>query len=344
MIRATKAAVLVETGKPLELWDLTLPEPAAGQVLVELAYSGICHSQLNEARGRRGPDRFLPHCLGHEGSGRVLAVGTGVTKVQPGQDVVLTWIRGDGGGPAGVVYGSERGPVNAGAVTTFQRHALVAENRVVAVPAGLPLDVAALLGCALPTGAGIVLHTLNLKQGQSLAVFGAGGIGLAAVMMARSLGAGPILVVDVRPEKLEAASALGATACFLGSTETVAAVRAAAGGRGVDAAIEATGLVSVMEQALAATRDGGTCVVAGNPAVGQLMRVDPYELIRGKKLLGSWGGESLPDRDIPVLSELILSGRLPASQLLSHRYALEEVNEALDALEAGRVQRALIQL
>lgn len=345
MTLTTQAAILVETGKPLELWTLTMPAPAPGQVLVELAFSGVCHSQLNEVKGLRGADRFVPHCLGHEGSGTVLEVGPGVTKVKPGQAVVLTWLKGEGGGPPGAVYGSEQGRVNAGAVTTFQQHALVAESRVVPVPEGLPLDVAALLGCALPTGAGIVLNTLKPVPGQSVVVFGAGGIGLSAIMAASALGAGKVIAVDRLASKLQVALELGATDVIdASSVESVAAVRALSGGKGTDFAIEATGSTGAMEQALAATRDGGLCVIAGNSPAGQKMAVDPYDLIRGKRLLGSWGGECQPDRDIPRLAALILEGRIPAQKLLSHRYSLTEVNSALSALEAGQITRAMLSL
>lgn len=344
MIRKTEAAVLIETGKPLELWELGLPEPAPGQVLVEIAFSGVCHSQLNEVLGRRGPDRFLPHCLGHEGSGTVLEVGEGVTKVRPGQNVVMTWLKGNGSGPAGLTYTSARGPVNAGAITTFQRHALVSESRVVPVPSGLGLDVAALLGCALPTGAGIVFHSLRLQVGQNLAVMGAGGVGLSTVLAAVSLGASPIIVVDVLESKLEMARSFGATHTLLAGPQCVAEIHALTGGRGVDFAVEASGNVNAMENALSATRDGGLCIVAGNPPVGHKMSIDPYQLIRGKRLQGSWGGGSQPDVDIPRLAELILSGAMPADRLLTHRYSLEEVNLALQDLENGKVTRALLDM
>src|SRR5688572_192790 len=146
--RNTTAAVLTALGQPLELRSLTMPDPGAGQVLVDVAYTGVCHSQLHEVRGRRGPDRFLPHTLGHEGSGRVLAVGSGVTKVVPGDHVVMTWIRGSGADVPSASYRDSKGVVNSGAISTFMNRALISENRLVRIGRDVPLRAAALLGCA----------------------------------------------------------------------------------------------------------------------------------------------------------------------------------------------------
>src|SRR5262245_26731137 len=157
----TDAAVLFELNQPLRLLTLDVPDPRPGQVLVEVAYSGVCHSQLHEVRGRRGPDRFLPHTLGHEGSGTVLAVGDGVTKVKPGDRVVLTWIKGQGADVPSTTYGGGPGRVNSGAISTFMRHTNTCENRLVPLPPEMPLREAALLGCAVPTGAGVVPNTTS---------------------------------------------------------------------------------------------------------------------------------------------------------------------------------------
>ncbi|MFZ1988989.1 MAG: alcohol dehydrogenase catalytic domain-containing protein, partial [Alphaproteobacteria bacterium] len=155
---STLAAVLVETGKPLELLDLEIPALKPGQVLVDVAYSGVCQSQLNEISGKKGPDRYLPHVLGHEGAGVVAAIGEGVNKVRPGDRVVLSWLRGRGADVPGTVYQSKIGIVNSGAISTFMNRTVTCESRLTPLPANVPLREAALLGCAIPTGAGIVLN------------------------------------------------------------------------------------------------------------------------------------------------------------------------------------------
>jgi S-(hydroxymethyl)glutathione dehydrogenase/alcohol dehydrogenase len=343
---STRAAVLTKLNQPLELMDLELPELQAGQVLVDLAYSGVCHSQLLEARGKRGPDRFLPHTLGHEGSGIVRASGPGVVKVKPGDRVVLTWIKGDGQDVPATRYGSAGGAVNSGALSTFMTTTVTCENRLVVMPAAMPLREAALLGCAIPTGAGVVLNTADLQPGQSIAVFGAGGIGLSAVLGARLRQAGIIVAIDVVADKLIAARRLGAThAIDARSLDPVAALLALTTGRGVDVAVEAAGRRETMEAAFRSVRaGGGLCVLAGNLPHGSLMALDPMDLIRGKRIVGTWGGETQPDRDLPRYAQSFLAGALPLGELISHEYRLDEVNDALSALEAGQVARALVRL
>lgn len=342
----TEAAVLWETGQPLRLMPVSVPELRPGQVLVEVAFSGVCHSQLLEVRGKRGPDRFLPHTLGHEGSGTVLAVGAGVTKVRAGDRVVLTWIKGDGEEVPSSAYDSEQGVINSGAVSTFLRHAVVSENRVVPLPPDMPLREAALLGCALPTGAGLVLNLADLRPGSSLAVFGVGGIGLSAVLAGRLREASPLIAVDVVESKLDDARRLGATHTLNArKSDPLATVLGLTGGRGVDCAVEAAGRRETMETAFRCVRDrGGLCILAGNLPHGEHIRVDPYDLIRGKRILGTWGGETRPDRDVPLYAAWFREGRLPLAELISREYPLAEVNEALDDLEGGRVARALINL
>lgn len=339
----TLAAVLVDPAAPLALMELGLPELAPGQVLVDVAWSGVCGSQLLEARGRKGPDRYLPHTLGHEGAGTVLAVGAGVTKVQPGQRVVMSWIKGDGAEVPGTRYEGPTGAVNSGAISTFLTRGVTCENRVTPIPDAMPLREAALLGCAAPTGAGIVLNTARPEPGSSIAIFGAGGIGLSAVLGAKLAEASRILVVDVVPEKLAQARALGATdGIDARQDDPVAAIRELTGG-GADVAIEAAGRRETMESALAAVRDGGgLCVLAGNLPYGERISVDPYDLIRGKRLVGTWGGESRPDRDIQRYVDHYLQGRLDLAALISREYPLTRVNEALADLEQGRVLRALL--
>ncbi len=341
----TTAAVLVETGRPLELADLELSALRPGQVLVEVAYSGVCHSQLLEARGHRGPDRYLPHCLGHEGSGIVREVSSGVRRVKPGDAVILSWIKGEGADVPGTEYRWNGRPVNAGAITTFATHSIISENRLTAIPAGLSMRLAALIGCAVPTGAGVVFNAASPRPGESLVVFGIGGVGGCAIAAAASCGCHPVIAVDVNPEKLSLAQKLGATRTINSrTTGPVEAIQNLCPG-GVDFAIEATGLPAVMRQALACVRPrGGTAVIVGNAKHGQSLEIDPRELNQGKRLLGTWGGDNVPARDYPRYARLIAAGKLNVEPLLGRTYGLLDVNAALDDLEHGQCARPMLEI
>jgi len=341
----TTAAVLVELGRPLELADLAVPVLKPGQVLVEVAYSGVCHTQVGEARGHRGEDRFLPHGLGHEGSGVVREVGPGVAKVRPGDRVILSWIKGSGADVPGTVYDWNGRKVNAGGITTFATRSVISENRLTVVPDGMPLRLAALVGCAVPTGAGVIFNTARPRPGQSVAVFGVGGIGSCAVAAAALAGCTPVIAVDVNAEKLALARRLGAThAVNSKDCDPVAEVRTLCPG-GADFAVEATGLAPVMRQTLAAVRpQGGAAVVVGNARFGEKLEIDPRELNQGKRLLGTWGGDNVPDRDYPRYCKLMAAGRLDLEPLLSRSYRLADVNAALDDLERGCAARPLLDI
>lgn len=341
----TTAAVLVEPGRPLELADLEIPALKPGQVLVEVAFCGVCHTQILEARGHRGEDRYCPHCLGHEGSGFVREVSSSITKVKPGDRVILSWIKGSGADVPGTVYGWNGRNVNAGGITTFATHSVISENRLTVIPDGLDMQRAALIGCAVPTGVGVVLNTAQPRPGQSLVVFGAGGIGSCAVAAAVLAGCVPVIAVDVNSDKLALAKQLGATHTINARTgDPVQAILALCPG-GADFAIEATGQPAVMRQALACVRpQGGTAVVVGNAKHGQMLELDPRELNQGKRLLGTWGGDNIPDRDFPRYCKLIAAGKLNLEPLLSRTYRLNEINAALDDLEHGLCARPLIQI
>ena len=341
----TTAAVLVETGRPLELCDLEIPQLQAGQALIEIAFSGVCHTQLLECKGLRGDDRFLPHCLGHEGSGTVLDVGEGVQRVRAGDQVILSWIKGSGADVPSVRYDWSGRAVNSGAITTFSRHAIISENRLTPIACEIPLPAAALVGCAIPTGAGVVFNTAQAQRGDSIVVFGCGGVGLCAVAAAAVAGCATIIAVEPILSKLEIARQMGATHTLCVETQNPLEEIAKICPQGVHIAIEATGRTEVMEQALRVVQPrGGRAVVVGNARFGARMTLDPLELNLGKKLLGTWGGDSDPDRDYDRYCSLVASDELKVSPLLDARYPLEDVNQALDDLEHGRVLRPILDM
>jgi len=341
----TTAALLVQTGVPLVLAEIDIPALKGGQVLVEIGYSGACGTQVMEWRGDKGEDKWLPHCLGHEGTGTVLEAGSAVTKVKAGDKVVLSWIKGSGIEAGGAVYGWGEKKVNAGAVTTFQRHAVVSENRLTLLPAGLPMDVAVLLGCAAPTGMGAVYNVLKAQPGDAVAVFGTGGVGLHAVMAAALVGAMPVIAVDPNPTRRALAPLYGATHVIdPASGDALAEIRKIVP-QGVDIAVESSGVPAAMEQAVNATRQqGGRAVVIGNARFGATLSLNPAVFNQGKSLMGTWGGDSVPDRDYGRFARLLASGQFPVRDLLSKPYALEQADQALTDLAAGKIGRPLIDM
>ena len=335
----TKSAVLYENSKPLVIQDLTIPKLKPGQVLVKISYTGICHSQLNEIKGLKGEDKFLPHCLGHEAGGVVEKIGPNVTKVKPGDHVVLSWIKGSGMNVPSTKYMNEKNQVvNAGAITTFSEYSVISENRVTPISKKMPLDRAALLGCAIPTGGGIIVNQIDPEPGCSMLVVGVGGIGLSSVLLADIMKCNPIVAVDINDEKLKYAKKLGATD-ILNSTKNdfVSFVRNLTEELGVDYAIEAAGTKSTIEKSFESVKwNGGLVVIAGNPPEGEKICIDPFEL-KGKKITGSWGGLTNPDVDIPKYIDMYLSGKLNLDDFITDRFRFEEINDALTLLDDGKI-------
>lgn len=341
----TQAAVLFEIGNPLRLIELDIPSLKAGQVLVKLAYSGICHSQLNEIKGLKGEDRFLPHTLGHEGSGVVLKIGEGVTKVKVGDPVVLSWIKGTGADVPASIYNWNGKSINSGAISTFLKEAVISENRLIPLPKEMPLKEAALLGCALPTGAGVVKNEMKIRAGQSFAVFGVGGVGLSAIVAAKDAGAHPLIAIDVHDEKLSRAQNLGATHLIHAhKSDPLTQILEMTQGKGVDFVFEAAGRKEAMEQSFSALKAPGLCVLAGNLPKGEKISIDPFDLIRGKRIIGTWGGASRIDEDVTYYVDQFLKQRIQLQPLITHEGRLEEINDLLSELEQGRVGRAVVKL
>lgn len=338
----TLAAILVQQGQPLEMMELDIPPLKKGQVLVKIAYSGLCHTQLNEWKGTKGPDPFLPHTLGHEGSGIVLEIGEGVTKVQPGDHVVLSWIKGSGLDVPSATYSSSGKTINSGAISTFLEKAIISENRVIPIPRDIPLKEAALLGCAIPTGAGVVMNEMQVRENQSIAIFGVGGIGLSAILAAKHAKAYPIIAIDLHESKLAKARELGATHTLC-TSDPLPQLSDIVGSKGLDFALEAAGRRDVMETAFASIRPfGGLCVLAGNLPKGEKIQIDPFELIRGKRITGTWGGSTQIDRDIPRFATAFLQSSNALKPLVSHEVRLSQINELMTALHQGQIARGLI--
>tara|TARA_B110000977_G_scaffold118798_1_gene153260 strand:+ start:96 stop:1175 length:1080 start_codon:yes stop_codon:yes gene_type:complete len=348
MSKYIKSAILTHVGKPLKIIkDIVHENLNEGQLLVKIKYAGLCHSQLMEVKGHRGEDKYLPHMLGHEGVGTVVAVGPGVTKFVKGDDVVLGWIVGDGldGGPK--VYSSETmGTINAGAVTAFSDFAVISENRLYKKPSTTPDHLAVLYGCALPTGVGLVVNDMKPIANATIAVVGLGGIGLSALMACQEYRPKQLIGIDVENSKLELARTLGAHTSINSMNEDVAEkVLSLTEGKGVDYCIEAAGLVSTIELGFSLIRrNGGELIFASHPKAGDVIQIDPFELISGKSIRGSWGGSSKPDHDIEIMGNMYERGVLKLEELISHSYRLDDINLALNDLDQRKIVRALIDI
>lgn len=340
----TKAAILVEVRSPLEIVELEVPALKSGQVLVRISYSGICRTQILEWQGMKGPDPFLPHCLGHEGSGTVVETGPNVDRVRSGDSVVLSWMKSSGADVPGTTYSWNGRTVNAGAVTTFQEMAVVSENRLTPIAPSHRLRDAAYLGCAIPTGFGAVFNVLKAAEGKHICVFGCGGIGLFAVSAAKLAGCGMIIAVDLDEKKLAAAKHMGATHTLLAGDHLSENLKSLTADR-LDYAVEATGNTEIMKVALAAVRPrGGHCVIIGNAPAGSVLQLDPKELNQGKSLLGTWGGDNIPDRDFPRYAEFLAGGQINLDSFRHESYPLAKINEALTAFDKGEIIRPLIHM
>ncbi|MFI1003568.1 Zn-dependent alcohol dehydrogenase [Streptomyces galbus] len=357
---AVRAAVLPAIGAPLDITGIELPAPGPGQVRVRLAAAGVCHSDLSLANGTlRVP---VPAVLGHEGAGTVVAVGEGVTGFAPGDGVVLNWapscgrchacglgevwLCADALSGAAEVYarttdGTDLHPgLN---VAAFAEETVVPVSCLLPLPEGIPLTDAALLGCAVLTGYGAVHHSARVREGETVAVFGVGGVGLAALQAARIAGASKIVAVDVSPEKEELARAAGATDYLVASSDTAREIRALTGKQGVDVAVECVGRAVTIRTAWESTRRGGRTTVVGIGGTDQQVTFNALEIFHwGRTLSGCVYGNSDPAADLPVLATHIREGRLDLASLVTGRITLDDIPTAFDHMLAGKGGRALI--
>lgn len=341
-----KAAILMDTSMPLSIHNIQTPSLEYGQVLVKIKYSGVCHSQLMEAKGRRGKDKWLPHLLGHEGTGVVKEIGSGVTKVAKDDKVILGWIKSDGINAKPAVYKLGKQNINSGNVTTFSEYSIVSENRLVKLPPNIPMDIGSLFGCAIPTGAGIVLNEIKPKDNSTIAIFGLGGIGLSALMATKLFKCSNIIAIDIEDFKLDIAKEFGATHTINSKNENVSdTIAEITNNQGLDYSIECSGIAKVIELAFKLVKNnGGLCIFASHPKNGDHISIDPFDLICGKQIKGSWGGSSKPDIDIPKIAKLYEEGKLPLEKLLGKRYTLDNIDDALDDLENRKTIRPIVEI
>ena len=342
-----KAAVLVEINQPLIVAELQMPEVLSyGQVYVELRYSGICGAQINEIEGAKGPDKFLPHLLGHEGSGIVQHIGPGVKTVKPGDHVVLHWRPSSGLQAEPAKYLWDGTEVNAGWVTTFNDEAIVSENRLTVIPKDFDLRLAPLFGCAVTTAVGVVNNDAQLKIGQSIIIFGIGGVGLNIAQASQMVSGYPIIGVDIVDSKIEKAKHWGIDYGFNSATtpDLKEQILRLVGPGGADVVVDTTGRPRVIELAYELTHADGRTILVGVPRKGDNVNIYTLPLHFNKVLKGSHGGSALPHLEIPRLIRLVNQGRMKLDGLFTHEFSLTNINDAIAALRYGEAGRVLINM
>ncbi|MGI8662492.1 MAG: Zn-dependent alcohol dehydrogenase [Acidimicrobiales bacterium] len=363
-----RAAVCTGLNKPLEVLELDLAAPKANEIEVRMAASGVCHSDLSVQNGTLYG--AFPLVLGHEGAGIVAAVGPGVRDFAVDDHVVLSWVpqcgecffcsKGQGYlcevgmlgmATGGLLDGTPRfshdgHPVMQMACTgTFSERVVVPAIGAVKIEPDIPLEVAALVGCGVLTGAGAALNTADIVEGDSVAVVGCGGVGLNTIQGAAIAGATTIIAVDMFPNKLELAARLGATHLVNAAEgDPVAAVLELTEGRGVDVAFEVIGLKATIDQTIAMARRGGQAVLVGVPRMEVMLETAAFfnVVLAAKTIKGCWYGSANVQREVPRLLGYYKDGRLKLDELISRRIGLDEVNDAFRAIEAGEVARTVI--
>ncbi len=363
-----RAAVLREIGEPLEVLDLELEEPKAGEIEVTIAASGICHSDLSVQRGIVGVPR--PVVLGHEGAGIVTRIGRDVTSVSEGEHVVLSWVPSCGHcawcrRDEAYLCASGQQAADAGrmldgttrlqhddthvhqmsALGTFAERIVVPVQSAVRISNDVPWELAALIGCGVLTGIGAATRTASIRPGDVVAVFGCGGVGLNVLQGARLAGAGRIIAVDTSPGKLALATRFGATdAVNANEVDSVAALKELTGGVGVDVSFEVIGLEATIQQALRAARRGGQTILVGMPDRDAMIPMRTLAAVYGARTIrGCWYGSSLPQIDVPRILDLHERGEIELRALISGELGLDDVNRGLDDLAAGSATRSVIR-
>ena len=341
-----KAAILVKSRSSLEVADIELPkELLYGQVLVKVFFSGICGAQINEIDAVKGPDKFLPHLLGHEASGEVLEIGPGVTRFRAGDKVVLHWRPSAGVQSPTPKYKWGTKTINAGWVTTFNEQTVVSENRLTKIPDDFDMRIAPLFGCAVTTAFGVVNNDASIKVGQSLIVFGLGGVGLNIIQAASMVSANPIIGVDIKDNKVEMAKKFGLDYGINAlNTEVKDQVNEILEDKCADVVIETTGNSRVIETAYELTKPDGKTILVGVPKKGDNISIYSLPLHFKKVLTGSEGGSSVPDQDIPRMIKLMRAKKMTLDGLVTHEFPLEEINQAIELFRSGDAGRIILRM
>lgn len=339
-----KAAILVKNNKPLVISDIELPKKLSfGQVLVKIVYSGICGAQINEIDAIKGKDKFLPHLLGHEGSGIVEKIGEGVTTVKPGDHVVLHWRKSEGIQSSPPTYDWKGKQINAGWVTTFNEKGIISENRLTVIPKNFSLRTAALFGCAVTSGFGAVNNDARVKIGQSVLIYGLGGMGLNIAYASSLVSAYPIVGIDLHKNKINLAKKFGLTHGIIAKSKNLKKqLDKIFENKKPEIVFETTGKSKIMEEAYKITPNDGRTVFVGVP--DKNISIYSLPLAFEKKLSVSHGGDTIPHKDIPRYIRLFKNKKLKLDKLITHEFKLSEINKAIKLFRSGKAGRIVIKI
>ena len=343
-----KAAVLDKLNAPLKILKVDLPEYLDfGQVLVKIHYSGICGSQIGEINGVKGPDKYLPHLLGHEGSGTVIETGKGVKFIKNGEKVILHWRKSQGIDSKTPVYYYKGKKINAGFVTTFNEYAIVSENRLTKLNHSFDLIKAPLLGCSLTTGFGVVENNANIRVSESVVIYGSGSLGLSMVIAASVAGAYPIIAIDCYKNKLILAKKLGASHIIQSNNYKIilSKIKKILNKDELNTFIDNTGNPKIIELGYNLIDKKGKLILVGVPNKKDKIKIHTLPMHFGKKIIGSEGGDSKPEIDIPRIIKLIKNKKIKLDNIISKIYTLDNINKAIKDVKTGKIDgKCIIKL
>ncbi len=342
-ISTSNFAVLKKTRKPLKIEKLRITEPSNNQLLVKIKYSYICGTQLNEINGKKGFDPYLPHTLGHEASGEITKIGKKVKNFKIGDKVILSWIKKPGKDDKSPFYTDKFGKkINSGHVSTFSNHTLVSKSRVYKIPKKLPMDIAALFGCAIPTGFGMILKYIkNIPKNNYVGVYGAGGVGLMTIIALKSLKIKNIYSIDKNKKNLEIAKKFGCKKIFKITKKKD--FKFNINKNLIKYNIEISGNEKMMELAYKNLSNDGLCVLAGNIKKGNTIQLNPYDLIFGKKIVGFSGNNVSLEKNIRIYHKLINKINFSKLRKIFKIYKFKNINNAIKDFNNGKILRPLIK-
>ena len=338
----TKAAVLIKK-RIIKLININLKKPKKGQALVKILYSGICASQHMEFNFLRGPDRWIPHMLGHEGVGIVEEIGRGVKRIKKGDRVILSWLNNNNKDVKGsLIYNKKK--INYGPVTTFANYSLISENRLYKIPKSMDLETAALYGCAIPTGMGVVINEAKPKKIDVCLVAGLGGVGMFSLIALKSIGIKHIIGLDINNKKIKLLKSAGFKNLInVKSKNYLRKINKITNNKTIDYIFDCTGSSKSIEKNFDLLGKNGKLFFCSHPKFGEKISIDPHQLISGKNIYGSWGGGTNLDRDLSVYRKIIKKTKIKLRNFFNYS-KLENLDKDLKSFNKINKSRTIIKM
>ena len=339
MRKTFKAAILKNFKEKLKIINIPIKNPKKNQILVKLSYTGICKSQIMEIDGKRENKKWLPHMLGHEGSGKIVKLGKGVKGFKVNDRVFLSWIKKNKKDCSNINYNSKKMKINAGKVTTFCTHSIVSDNRVYHLPKSIDLKTGALLGCAFPTGFGMVLNSISKKKTNKLLIIGLGGIGISSLIAAISLGYKNVDVLEKNYIKIQNLKKIfkNKNINFFSNDYLIKM-------NNYDNIIETSGNIRILSKSLNFIHNKGKVIFASHPDSKSNIKINPHDLIKGKKIIGSWGGNINFKKDLPQIIQIIKKSKFINKLFFEKIYNIDNINRVINEFRKGKILRPILKL